>query len=444
MGHLLAQVIVTAPSENRRAVISTLLDPAHFAIASVPGTEVRKKAREGRPDMIIVDMVEDADLGIALCAEFNNHPETSPVSKVMLGNEESALPPALTAELGADDLIVDVDDAKAMMARLVPILRLSTMKTELRRRLTSASGFGLLLDPHQDLAIDDDPYSILIAAGEPESAKVVLNEGLEARCFLETVATPFAAETALEKKRFDACVIVEDETVFSQTGLWELAERIRLNPRLFNLPVIVATRGDCDHKNYYTHGVSRVLSLAADTKDFGAVVTLLVNRQRLRWRIRQAMDEALDPLILEPSGAFREDFFLSHLNRMIADAHECHKPLAVLGYDFPTIAEVRENFGEEASRHLARQLAQWINTMTRVEDLVAQVDDSLFYVALPDTPQADADFVMQRLAGILSHTDFALYDVYRPIEVSSRHGLAMLDGGDSPKDLLDRVKSNLK
>lgn len=51
---------------------------------------------------------------------------------------------------------------------------------------------------------------------------------------------------------------------------------------------------------------------------------------------------------------------------------------------------------------------------------------------------------MQRLAGILSHTDFALYDVYRPIEVSSRHGLAMLDAGDSPKDLLDRVKSNLK
>lgn len=444
MAHQLAQVIVTAPSDHRQSQLTALLDAKQFALITVPGNEVRKKAREGRPDLIIIDVGENPDLGIDLCTEFNNHPETESVPKVLVGDAKTSLPVSITADLGADDLIVDVDDVKAMTARLMPLLRLSTMKAELRRRLISASGFGLLLDPDQDLDVDDDPYSVLIAAAEPGPAKALLTEGLDGHCRIQTVSDPFDVENTLGEKRFDACFIIEDATLFSEPNLLELSNRIRQNPGLFNLPVMAATQSDCDHRHYYQKGISRVMSLGSSPEDFAAVLTLLVNRQRLRWRIRQAMDEALDPFTLEPSGAFHMEFFRAHLDRMIADAHEGHKPLAVIGFDFPTVQEIREDVNEQAANHLVRQLAQWINSMTRVEDVVCQASESRFYVALPDTPREDADFVMHRVAGVLSRTDFALFDVYRPVTVSTRYGLTLLEPDDKPATLIERADQVIK
>ena len=51
---------------------------------------------------------------------------------------------------------------------------------------------------------------------------------------------------------------------------------------------------------------------------------------------------------------------------------------------------------------------------------------------------------MRRVAGILGYTDFALPDVFRPIDVSVNVGAAELEADDDPAALIARARENLE
>ena len=104
---------------------------------------------------------------------------------------------------------------------------------------------------------------------------------------------------------------------------------------------------------------------------------------------------------------------------------------------------MRGQFGDEAGAHLTRQLAQWITTLVRAEDLTAHYAEHDFCVSLPDTSLQEADIVMNRIAGILSHTDFAVPEVYQPVTVAVEIGMAGLEPEDTVESLIARARESL-
>jgi two-component system cell cycle response regulator len=59
---------------------------------------------------------------------------------------------------------------------------------------------------------------------------------------------------------------------------------------------------------------------------------------------------------------------------------------------------------------------------------------------LPDSPLSEASLVINRIAGVLAYTDFAVRDVYEPVKVWVRVGSAELTDGDTAESLIARAR----
>ena len=104
---------------------------------------------------------------------------------------------------------------------------------------------------------------------------------------------------------------------------------------------------------------------------------------------------------------------------------------------------MRDQFGVEAGFHLTRQLAQWTTILVRAEDLTAHHGEHDFCVSLPDTPLHEAGVVMNRIASILSYTDFAVPEVYQHFTVEVEVGMARLESQDMVESFIARARENL-
>ncbi|HIJ64269.1 MAG TPA: diguanylate cyclase, partial [Rhodospirillaceae bacterium] len=87
--------------------------------------------------------------------------------------------------------------------------------------------------------------------------------------------------------------------------------------------------------------------------------------------------------------------------------------------------------------------AQWITSLLRGEDLTVRYDENEFCVVLPDTPKDEAEIVMNRIAGVLAYTDFAVKEVYQPVKVWVRAAAADLQPGDTAASLIERARRDI-
>jgi two-component system cell cycle response regulator len=157
--------------------------------------------------------------------------------------------------------------------------------------------------------------------------------------------------------------------------------------------------------------------------------------------VREALLEAAKPAIQDPAtGLFSRAFLDAYLPIRVAHAHKLNRTLSIAFFRVPEVEHIRQRFGEEQANHLRLQVSQWITRLLRTEDLTALYQDNEFCVVLPDSPQKEADLVINRIAGVLAYTDFAVRDVYEPVKVWVRIGSAELQEGDSPESLSARAR----
>jgi len=280
--------------------------------------------------------------------------------------------------------------------------------------------------------------AILVAGDAPELVESVLAADAE----LVFCVSLYEAETLLTTRNFDAAVVA-----FASGGedVLGFCTQVRHNPRLFNLPIVLVQADGVSAAEAYRRGASRVLAQPVDSQVLRAAVLTLVHRQQLRWSIRSAMNESLAAATRDAeTGAYAQLFLESYLQDRLAFAIASHRHLAVVVFDAPNIDGVRQQFGDDAALHLTLQLGQWITGLLRAEDLVARTGRHEFCVVLPDTPLAEAEVVMHRIAGVLAYTDFAVREVYQPVKVWVQVGATNAREGDDIARLLGRARRHIE
>lgn len=442
MNRLANLVIASTDSPELNELVGALSKNKYTAKTFDDGTAFLEAVRTSQPDLAVIDVASPLLNGFQLAADMGDRHDTANVPVLLIGADgapdlfDSAL------DVGTDDVFVAPLDHDEFLARLQPLLRLSTMHAELHRRVRLARRFGVQVEEHIDLAVDDTPYDILVVGADAEAGRERLRAVLEEHCSVAVSDNVFAAEDQLFDSFFDACVIVLDEN-FQRDSCLELCANIRNNPRLFNLPVLLLAPADFfdDPLEPYRNGVSRVIGHGASSEELRYALVTLVNRQRLRWRIRQAIDTTRQAAVCdELTGTHTFDFMRAHLEKLIESALTWHKHMTLVFFSIPEEAEIRARFGDLAADHLLDQLAQWITGLVRIEDLTARDGENAFCVALPDTAAEVARFVTHRIAGIISHTDFALHKVYEPIAVPVTVTMAELQPGDTVDTLIARAR----
>ena len=396
--------------------------------------EAFASARQERPDIVLLGGSIQGGDPMTLTRTLKSSVETADIPVCLLAGQFSAELQNRALAAGMADVLTPPISETKLIARLRPLVRLASMQTELQQRGMVAEKFGISIETRPHHRNDSQEERILLIGGPAEELAKHLPHAK-----ISTVADPYQAEDELENHNYDAAIAIPDG---DPARYLDLCVQIRNNPRLFNLPVImVAKAAEIDEDTAYQHGVSGYFKDPADPFELNNAAMFMVRRQKQRWSIREALGDAETPLIKDPAtDVFSRAFFDAYLSQRVSYALNHGKPLSIGFFRVPDVENIRQRFGEEQANHLRLQVSQWISGLLRVEDMTARYEDNEFCVLLPDSPESEASLVINRIAGVLAYTDFAVRDVYEPVKVWVRAGYAELDDGDTTESLIARAR----
>jgi two-component system cell cycle response regulator len=439
MTHLANVLVAMADRDMASQICSRLRRGGYSGSIVESSASAMERAAQEHPDIVVIGNSITGSDSISLAHALRANPRTSNIPLLLIEREMTPELCEKMMELGIDDAIEPTAPDDVLIARLRPLVRLSTMYAELDRRASVAREFGLNVSGRIESPVQEPSHDLLvISSDEAETSEI---RDTLAGATVTNCTKLYEAEYLLSRHNYDAAILcVRDKP----EDFLNLCAQIRNNPRLFNLPVVmVADYGVLDPIEPYRRGASRVLERPLDAATLRSLVYTLVRRQRLRWRIREALLRTQGPESCDAhTGAYSRALLSAHLRNRVDYAKNRQRHLSVVSFQIPNIDGVREEFGEPAADNLLAQAGRWISGLLRVEDMSARGDGNEYVVVLPDTPIEEANIVMHRIAGVLNYTDFAVPDVYQPVKVWVQVGSADVSAEDDVEAVLTRARAS--
>jgi two-component system cell cycle response regulator len=402
----------------------------------------RKLTRDEHPDIVIVGVGDTPGKALELARALKSDADSAHIPVVLMAPGRSAALPRHAVGVEVDDILVGSPADDVLIARLRPLVRLATMYNELRNRAATAHVFRVEVGSDVKPARAEAPFKVIaVAENERDFAEV---EALGGEFEVARAVDVFDASNRLHRGAADALVIQVRER--GEDALY-LCGQIRNNAALFNLPVLLVadTGGDVNDERAYLSGASIVIPRPLDHDEIVAATLMLVRRQRLRQQIRSLLAGIhRGRLRDELESVFSRAFLTAHLERLAVAAQCWRKHLSVVCFQVQNLHWVAREHGDAAANDLLRQVAEWIATLVRVEDLVARNGPKEFCVVLPESSLDDAQVVAHRLSGILLNTEFAVKGVADPVGAWIQAGIATLSPGETASGLIERAHRNLR
>ncbi len=435
MNHLATLVLAGADTQDVRTLHDCFTSNSYAGLRVTSGAAALEEIRRARPDVLVVGAgLTDGMSALDVLAATKGDPALADMAVVVLTDQPlSAVGDALLGA-GADDAVAWPAVPAVVLARVRPLVRVATMQAEYHHR-AALSG-----TPRTPAATADDsrPAQILVIGQASDAAMVETTLGEAGR--ITQTADLFEAQALLEARPYDAAVMVGRG---GAEAAMDLCLQIRRNPRLFNLPVLFLADQAliADAAKPYGMGASVVMPLDVPAGELRFAALAQVRRQRRRWALRRALDSTLTAETADSAArtAYTADYLTRYLATRVSAAAAARRQLSVIAFDFAGVDAIRQEFGAEAEAHLLGQLGQWLTLLVRAEDFVARQSGSRFIAVLPDTPLSEAQVVMHRIAGVVSNTDFAVFDVYRVVNVWAAVNAAALTDGDDDHTLMERA-----
>lgn len=441
----LINVVVAGGNAAAAVARVEMLNPAGFAgLAVSNGLDVQNYVGERQPDLVLIEGGFDDVDAFEVAANLKKNDETRHIPIIMLCDEMSAEQVAEGLDVGLDDMLVATTSNEIVLARLHPLVRLSTMHSEFRRRIASAAKAGIGIDVEGVQEVDDKNCRVLFVGSEFASV-TALTEALESSDFKpESEPDFFKAGVRLAEETFDASVIVVEEDEPLDKAIF-LCAHIRNNPRLFNLPVLIAVESDVVRIGDapYAQGASMVVPLTPDLEEMTAGLRFLVRRQRLRWNLHGPLTATLQAGTADNlTGLYSESFARAHLAHLLKFGARRRRNLSLALFSIQTVAGLDAE--SEDARLLMQQAADWISGLVRVEDMAARIGTIDICAVLPGAAEPEALQATNRITGVLQNTAFKLPDgspLAAPLWLQS--GAIAATQGESVDELISRVRENL-
>lgn len=405
----LTNVLVAGGNAEAAVARVEMLNPAGFAgLAVSNGIDVQSYASERQPDLVLFEGTFDDVDAFEVARSLKRNEATQHIPLIMLHKSASAEMLKEGMESGLDDMLNAHAEDEVIIARLLPLVRLSTMHAEFHRRIKSAGEFGLSIDTDEAGSVDTKNCRVLFVGVEGPNISV-LADALGSTEFNPVIETDhFKAGARIAEEVFDAAVIAVDDGEPIDKAL-NLCAHIRNNPRLFNLPVLIAAgSGDFVLSDApYKQGASIVVPLKSDINDLTAGLRFLVRRQRLRWNLHGPLTATLQPNTADSlDGLYSEKFLRAHLARLLEFGMRRRRNLSLALFSIQNIAGLGRSPKDQKA--LLQQTADSISGLVRVEDMAARLGEMEICVVLPGAADREAQQATDRIAGVLQNSQLTL------------------------------------
>jgi two-component system cell cycle response regulator len=170
-------------------------------------------------------------------------------------------------------------------------------------------------------------------------------------------------------------------------------------------------------------------------------LALAVRQARLRTRLSAVYRNGGHPETNDPvTGLFSAEFLHRHLELLIEDAFRWDRNLTVVTCVIPGLEAATREHGRNAGAALRHAVATVVSRLVRGEDVCASLNDKTFCIAMPESSIEASMPIMNRVRGVIAHTEFAVQDVDRPILLRPELGNAEFKPGDTVESLVARAQ----
>lgn len=142
-------ILVVEDDEDIRDLLKFTLSSAGYAVIEAgDGGEALSRARRGKPDLILLDLMLPGMDGFEICRELKKAPETAQTSVIMLTARGEEVDRIVGLELGADDYVVKPFSPREILLRIKNILRRGKSESD-GRKLWRLGGLSVDMDAHR-------------------------------------------------------------------------------------------------------------------------------------------------------------------------------------------------------------------------------------------------------------------------------------------------------
>jgi two-component system, cell cycle response regulator len=244
--------------------------------------------------------------------------------------------------------------------------------------------------------------NILLVDDNPDKLKL-LEAALRLAGYQVSTATD-GQEALAVLDSFQPDLVITDVMMPRMNG-YELAEKIRSNPRTKFIPVIMQTAAGHKSEDLLRASVVGALGYITDPTD----LDLLLARTRTLLEFKAYLDVCEEAAFTDHlTGLANRRRFERQLDREVNRTLRYERPFSLLMLDIDNFKLVNDNFGHNAGDEAIRRLSRALQEGTRGIDLAARIGGEEFAILLVETSKEGALEVAERLRMSIRNTQIPL------------------------------------
>ena len=441
------RVLIADDLATNRIVLKVKLSAASYdVIQATSGDELLLRARNDRPDLVIIDGAFQNDRAIDLCQDLMDNPETAAIPVLIVAANFSAADRLAALHAGAFDVLAKPFDSASLLARVRNILRVKSVEQELLLRRGTALELGFqepaasFSRPAQVVVVDSGGNGAGNGGGAGDTSwQDPFRQ--QAPCHFRTISHKLLLETISTDRLTPDIIVLPAQIDGDADGLFLLAE-LRSRHETRHAAIVVINRRQIPEA-----GITALDMGASDVIDAGTpgseVAFRLLRQLRRKLdadRLRDTLRDGLRLAMTDPlTGLFNRRYALPHLARVAENAASCGHPFAVMVLDLDRFKRINDTYGHAAGDRVLCEVAARLRANVRSVDLIARIGGEEFLVVMPDTDLKPARIAAERLRRVTSDSPIALGEGNDPIVVTTSIGVSICgrDGdGSAPVEAM--------
>lgn len=438
-----AQILVVDDVPANVKLLEAKLSSEYYdVITASDGFEGLAKAKEYKPDLVLLDVMMPKMDGFETCQKIKSDPEISHIPVVMVTALSDKSDRLKGLEAGADDFITKPINDMALFARVKSLVRIKTLLDELRLRDQTSVQMGIATNENNSFISDVTGAKVMLVDDDPVQAKQIvakLNESYQATW----VEDPEQAQSIAAGGDFDVILI---STMLSDIDGLRLASHLKSQEETRNIPLLVLVDEE-DTKimlKALEMGINDYLTAPVDKNEMSVRVRTQIRRRRYQEALKSQYQKSVSMALTDGlTGLYNRHYLNTHLGNMVRQASVNSKNLALMILDMDHFKSVNDTYGHDVGDIVLKQLAEIIVSAARSTDLVARFGGEEFIVLMPETDQQSAIGAANRMREVIESTPFNIGGGQTLSRTVSIGVSTMHSERDSPEALLKRADEAL-
>jgi len=439
-----AQILVVddVPA-NIKLLEAKLANEYYDVISAKDGFEAVAKAKENKPDLILLDIMMPGMDGFEACKKMKEDAELSHIPVVMVTALSERSDRLKGLEAGADDFLTKPINDMALFVRVKSLIRIKTLLDELRLRDKTSMQMGIQPATANTFISDVSGSKVMLVDDDEVQGKQIVAK-LGETYKVDWVQKPELAVAKASEGDYDTVII---STLLTDADGLRLASQIKSQEETRNVPLLVFVDED-DQRTMFKAlemGINDYLTVPVDKNEMTARVRTQIRRKKFQEALKLQYQQSISMAVTDGlTGLYNRHYLNTHLDNMVREALKNGKHLALMIMDMDLFKNVNDTYGHDVGDQVLKQLSQIIISTVRSTDLAARFGGEEFVTLMPETDPQAALNAANRMREIIEKTPFKINAEGQSIHKTVSIGIASLNAeGDSAENLLKRADEAL-